>query len=577
MEDQGYRLINDSTRESVERTPPPRQFHYNIDDVDDDKSNVNGDGSSRCLVTANRRKAKAAPERISSGGSARFRMNEKYSNITYDKKAPPLSTEQMHQSSSSRKYPPSKDSSIRESTNKCIENNFDFATISSAKSIAYSLVNPCGPTTKFFKNSNLGNQHPLTPSTAGSSFSDESQSSVGCSLETSPSHEARSSRSVISIAGRSVPPASATDSNAEDGDMIVFVGNQQYQFPSSGGRRSFASNYFLTHRKFRDNFSYVDLSTHSPEEFRNVMDFFENNTTTDAWSNIHWKNISIILPWLVEFEALPLVNAADTFLLHNGVSALVDRGYSGESSNRYQSVSFSSLLSLTQIAFACGLQNTKSYVRRFLRIGLLEPRKQTSNPECGNNQSGEAGEDIELQWSLQDLRVLAQVLQNHDDLREYLWEVAVIIYLPHDLDISDSMGLVSNALFPYLLREGMMQMMIVEGIESSNPTNDNSFLTESSGNSKILGSSFSEHTSCSDTTIPTTPSSRRNSLTDKQLQHYFQSILKHLEKFKAEKEARRSSLVVDQVMTSPGRTHGIRENSCVSTTTSSRGMTTFAC
>jgi hypothetical protein len=589
----------------------PNHRNYYEDDADDDKSNINRDGLHNYGATASRSKTKATPEKliISSDSSVRSRRKEKYSNSIYEKDmVPPSLTEQIRQSSSSRKPPSSNDSNVQESAVKCIENNFDPATIYSAKSIAYSLVNPCGISTTHVVDSNLGHPLPMTPSTVSSSSSDDSQASPGEYLDTCPSISSRRSSKSKSDNGqhaipflgslenrRASPPARSANVNTEDGDMIVFVGNEQYRFPSSGSSVSFASKYFLRQRKQADNFFYVDLSPHSSEEFNIVMDFFEKNTAADTRGSIHWKNLPIFLPWFVEFQALPLMSAVDTFLLHNGLSASGDRGYRGDSGNRYRYVCLSSLLSLTQIAYACGLESTKSHARRLLRKGLLEPRKQTTNPELDSSRLSEVAEDIELEWTLQDLQVLAQIMQTHDDLREYLWEVAVIIYLPHDLDISDSIGLVSNNLFPFLLREGMMQMMIVEGIESTYQTNDSCFNTECSAtsssmsNSKALGSSFSEHTSCSDTTIPTTPSSQRNSLTEKKMQQYFKSIIKQLKKFKAEKEARdimleqpqHNSLVEDEVdeaeKTRPRRGYGASENRSATKASTSRGVTTFAC
>jgi len=529
----------------------------------------------------------------------------------------PSLAEQIRQSSS-RNTPSQYDDHVGTSASKCIQNNFD---ISSAKSIAYSLVNPCGITTSDVVNSNQGDPLPTTPSTACSSFSDESQTSPGEFSDASQSlcsprdikasfHLRRNGKSNGDTAQstasfpsklesfRSFLPVHSTNVNSEDEDIVIFVGSQEYRFPSSGAGMNFASKYFLRRREQAKHFSFVDLSTHSPEEFKIVMKFFEKNPARDAWSNIHWKNLPVILPWFVEFEALPLMSAVDTFLLQNAFSTSGDRGYRADNggNNKYKHISLSSLLSLMEIAFSCGLESTKLHARRLLRRCLLEPRKQTTNPELDiSRDSEQAPEDIELEWTLQDLQVLAKLLKNHDDLREYLWEVAVIIYLPHDLDISDSIGLVSNTLFPYLLREGMMQMMIVEGIESSFQNTDNSFLTESSGtssimgNSKAVGSSFSEHTSCSDATIPTTPSSQLKYLTEKEIHQYLKKIMKQLEKFKAEKEARtniqedqqHNSLVVDETEESQKarsrRGYAGPENPGSTRSRDSRGVTTFAC
>jgi len=624
MEGQGYNLIYDSACDTIERETSPPHRNYYDGDADDDKSKSNKVDIRHYGNASSKIKTKSTPERMSlSGSGVRSRRKENYSNVTREKYTfRPSLTEKRRQSpssSSSSRKPPVEDSHKRESSNVCIQNNFDLATLPSAKSIAYSLANPCGLTTTNAVDSNVGQLLPMTPSTVESSSSDESQTSRGESFETSPSlcspRDRRSSiyqrrsnklksengRNDNLLTGRlesrrSFAFAHSANVDTEDGDMIIFVGNEQYRFSSSGSSMSFASKFFLSQRKQAEHFSYVDLSSHSYEEFKVVMHFFENNSAKDAWSNIHWKNLPVILPWFVEFKALPLINAVDTFLLHNGLSASGDREHRGDNSNKYRCVSLSNLLSLTQIAFACGLESTRSHARRLLRQGLLEPRKQTDNPELDSNRLAELAVDIELEWTLEDLRVLAQILQTHDDLREYLWEVAVIIYLPHDLDISNSVGLVSNDLFPYLLREGMMQMMIVEGIESSYQTNGNSLHTASSvtsvsiiSNNKAVGSSFSEHTTCSDTTIPTTPSIQRNSLTEKEMQWCFQSIIKQLEKFKAEKETRatmleeqqNNSLIVDEVnvihKARPRRGYEGSTNRGATPMSTSRGTTTFAC
>ena len=543
MEGQGYRLAYDSTRDVVDGETSPHRRNYHEDHTDDDFHHH----SSR----KGRSKLKVTPDKMVSS-SARSRRKEK-NNYNIDE-INSLTDQMRH--SSSRKFTSSRDGHISESANQCIQHNFDPATISSAKSIALSLANPCGIDTSSMVNSSTGYLHPITPSTVSSSFSDESYTSYGESLDTSPSlssqREFKSSRR-NNIAKkddsggpeirRSLRSVRITNTSTKDEDTIIFVGNKQYQFPSSRNSMIFASKYFKSKRKEADNLYYVDLTTHCPQDFMTVIGFLEKNSTSDVRGNIHWKNLSVILPWFVEFRALPLTSAVDTFFLHNALPATGDTGHG---------VSLSNLLALTQVAFACGLENTKLHTRRLLRQALLEPRKQSISSESHNSRISDPAEDIELEWTLQDLKVLSQVLQVHDDLREYLWEVAVIIYLPHDLDISNSIGLVSNNLFPYLLREGMMQMMIVEGIESSYQMTDNSFLTESSvasssnlSNGKAVGSSFSEHTSCSDTTIPTNPS-KRIVVTEKEMQHFLGNILQSLQKFKIEKEAR--SLMAEETL-----------------------------
>ena len=537
---------------------------------DDDEDGK--EGKMQSWKMSSRDKTKTTEERrMSSGGSVRSRRKERHSDATGPKK------------SSSKKTPPSLESEIRETANKCIENSFPPAKSYSARSFVHSLANPCGIS---IPDENIGHPEPTTPSTVCSSSSDDnSQTSRGESLET-----ASTSLTGRRESRRPFSPARSTNLITEEGDIIVFVGSQQFRFPLSADPLDFRSKYFWGRRRQADHFLYVDLSAHSPEEFATVMDFFEEDSAADTWNNISWKNLPSLLPWLVEFQAMPLLSAVDSFLLHNGLS---NRWYRGESGNKNRCIGLSTLLSLTEIAFACGLSSTKMHAQKLLRQSLLRPRKQTDASELDSSRLGEAAaEDIELEWTLQDLQLLAKILETNDELREYVWASAVIIYLPHDLDISDSTGLVKNILFPYLLREGMMQMMIVEGLESSYQANDNSMHSSGTSStnlsdSKLVGTSFSEHTSCSDTTIPTTPSERKT-LTDKDLQRHVQNIMKKLTKFQVEKEtnaaaieeAQHNSMLVHERGRSPKsrsrRGHGGADNRSTSASTS-RGLSTFAC
>ena len=469
-------------------------------------------------------------------------------------------------------------------------------------------------------------QQPTTPSTVGSSYSeDDDESQNDNEEEVEPTIESDNKNRPTSM-NRSGPSFSIDDdddvqfpsrfgtgtgtgsdnnnnisndsSNDSGNDVptLLLVGDQEYICPS--GRGSLTSKYFITQRQkilsssssvgtetettttYDDNGNsylykyYVDLSTHSSQEFMFVKNFLEkwdndddDDDDDDDIHNINWNNMHIILPWFVEFQAKPLMNAVDMFLLHNtlwghnnnnnnndGGVMVVGGGNGGDGgdSDNNNITSLSNLLLLTQIAFICELETTKLNARKILRRRLLEPRKQNSEVDDsrdggrveGRGEVG-VGENIELEWTLDDLQTLAQILQSFDDLREYLWEYAIIVYLPHDLDISDSVGLVSNILFPYLLREGMMQMMIVEGIESSFPTSESSFVNNKS-QSTIGSSSFSTtelSTTCSsDTTIPTNPSlsfpKRKTLTTQEEIQHHLHNTIEQLEKFQIEKKMR---------------------------------------
>jgi acyl-CoA reductase-like NAD-dependent aldehyde dehydrogenase len=171
-----------------------------------------------------------------------------------------------------------------------------------------------------------------------------------------------------------------------------------------------------------------------------------------------------------------------------------------------------------------------------------------------------------------------------------LWEYAVITYLPHDLDISDSLGLVKNPLFPYLLREGMMQMMIVESMEapSFNECSSASFHRKTS-------KSFSDATTSSDATIPTAPSAPWRNLSQEEMARHLERTIQHLDKFQKEKDMRTvsedSSTVVDNIggvkkeistntkVNTSSRRHHHRydRTSGKSSSAHSRSQETFAC
>jgi hypothetical protein len=307
-------------------------------------------------------------------------------------------------------------------------------------------------------------------------------------------------------------------------DFTFLVGNKHYRLPSSSA--GLGSKLLKQQNLFdEDGRAFIDLSSHSPQEFQYVLEFLSR---LDVKGRINWHSLPVLLPWFVELQALPQMNEVDMFLLHNALG--------GRSDGTARTINLGNLLKVAKIAYTCGLETTKLQVRRFLRHGLLQPRKHTNNISITYDESGSELEDVELDWSLDDLKNLAELMEHHDDCRNYLWEYAVITYLPHDLDISDSLGLVSNSLFPYLLREGMMQMMIVETMESSsyNEISSASFHRKTS-------KSFSDTTTSSDATIPTAPSSPWRALSQEEMERHLKRTLLHLEKFQIEKELRTSS------------------------------------
>jgi hypothetical protein len=136
-----------------------------------------------------------------------------------------------------------------------------------------------------------------------------------------------------------------------------------------------------------------------------------------------------------------------------------------------------------------------------------------------------------LDWELSDLQLLSSILKEFEDLRVYLWESSLIVYLPHDLNVEDSHGLVSNSLFPYLLREGMMQLCIVQ--QAQTPVDQ----------LRTSGAVSPSPTTSSSTTIPTSFAlERQEKLTQDMLYVLLKSTYEQLEKFHRETEIGLASL-----------------------------------
>lgn len=441
----------------------------------------------------------------------------------------------------------------------CIEKTFDLEA--SAKSFVRGLANPCHPDltdnsktgrkVSAFLSSNdpllhlFGEIHATPPTSSGSS-SDESQSDYESIVVNKPPtltritkgdskgkskyrrwdhfaavpkrQEVHSPVAAENDETMLSPRLSAPPSGC---DLLFLVGNQQYLLSSSS--MGLASKYVSQRKKVASaGLAIVDLSTHSPEEWKVVMEFLMPAAEPQG---INWSNLTIVLPWFVEFQSLALLSEVDSFLLHNLLGGRRD-------GNQGRFINFPNLLKLTKIAIVCGLETTKVQARRFLRQGLLHPRKATAH--TGGLVGGmEEHEDIELEWTLDDLQVLTRMMECYGELRDYLWEYAVIVYLPHDLDVSDPMVLVSNPLFPYLLREGMMQMMIVEGLDAaSSPINElaHKLQKQNLSSSGSIGS---------DTTIPTNPASAVvKQQTRGEIQLHLHRIIQHIEKFEVEKDLR---------------------------------------
>jgi hypothetical protein len=146
---------------------------------------------------------------------------------------------------------------------------------------------------------------------------------------------------------------------------------------------------------------------------------------------------------------LELLGDVDNFLLNASIECQNEKR-----DGKGKGLTSSNLLLLTNIAYRCGLQATKSQMRHSLRARLQEPREDVAT-------ENEEHDNILIQWSLGDLQLLSELLYKYEDMRDSLWESALIMYLPHDLNVTHSHELVGNPLFPYLLREGMLQLAVL--------------------------------------------------------------------------------------------------------------------
>jgi hypothetical protein len=404
-----------------------------------------------------------------------------------------------------------------ERSNVCMQSTFG---LSSTNSIVQQFANPCHPgianvksesedddscwTARNFKSSSSLSQ--TTPPTSGSSSESD---------EDSESNEQQTTYPVIrtSTVGRGKRKSGFIKGGVKMlVSLHVLIGDEVYLLTSTSTGYSAKRLKNPNHMRCDDKNAMLDLSCHSPLEWKLVKDFL--NSRQDSRERIGWQKLPTLLPWFVELRSLPLISEVDTFLLYNVLG--------GRSDGTSRPISLANLLKLSKIAFSCGLETTKMQMRRFLRQGLQHPRKKSRSMSCQP-----VAEELELDWSLSDLRTLADLMASFAECREYLWEDAIIIYLPHDLDISNSMGLVSNPLFPYLLREGMMQMMIVESMEESS-------FSESMHLSRRSDKSFSDTSTASDTTVPTAPS---KNLSEKEIERHLLRVIHNLEKFQTEKDS----------------------------------------
>lgn len=317
--------------------------------------------------------------------------------------------------------------------------------------------------------------------------------------------------SQISVA---MPPTSC--------DLIVAVGNQEFYYSSSILATS--SDYLQSPAVKRnpDNRFYVCFPSQAPNEWLRVVKFLQSGPTGSE--QLTWQSFPTVLPWFSELRLKDLLRDADLFLLETIVVS--------QSDDRSENVAITlqNLLILSDIGFSCSLELTKSQARQWLQAKLIHP--QDSDLDEDGDDTNE--DDVELEWSLQDLQALSQILTKHKDLRDYLWDSSIIMYLPHDLSVDDSEILVSNPLFPYLLREGMVQLSIVQRAQR----------VIEQQRKRTTGSISPTLTSSSETTIPTNhlATVKKQRLTQNLLNVLLQTTQENLVTFQRNKVQRPKSV-----------------------------------
>jgi hypothetical protein len=278
---------------------------------------------------------------------------------------------------------------------------------------------------------------------------------LNTSITSTSSRRPRQKRSEHVVV-KSPPPLSC--------DLVVRVGQQD--FYHSSAVLGYASDYLksqlrLEKQKQRGSYYHIDFSHHRPEQWQVVLEYLQPRSL--GVKQLTWEQVPIVLPWFTQFGLKVLLYDIDKFLLETVVTQC-----QGE-------LTLDNVLLLVRISFECSLVTTQSQARQWLKAMLLDPRykqqKSSSSVKGGehenetddsdhNDNDNDAGSI--LAWSLANLQFLSLILTESDTLREYLWESSMIQFLPHDLAVNDSKTLTKSPLFPDLLREGMMQLCIVE-------------------------------------------------------------------------------------------------------------------
>lgn len=323
----------------------------------------------------------------------------------------------------------------------------------------------------------------------------------------SPSEVTRILRDSWTSDSRPKPPPSC--------DLIVLIGKECF-FYSSGILKG--SSHYLNDDKSVtrdvDGRYYISFPHHSAEEWRPFVGFVQSHLV--GASELSWNIFPSVLPWFVELQMEGLLRESDSFLLHSTI------GYQLNKKENRTLLSVPNVLLIINLAFSLGLESTKARAQCWLKDKLEEYQLLSQPSDSGSHQFN--GPEISLNWSLEDLQLLSELLVKFETLRDFVWESSIIMYLPNDLCVADSYELVGNMLFPYLLREGMMQVVM--------ETTDCSVISVDEQSKQSSRSPSPTPTTASDSTLPTHHLwTTTNLMAQDTLHSYLQTTLDTLNRF----------------------------------------------
>ncbi len=300
-------------------------------------------------------------------------------------------------------------------------------------------------------------------------------------------------------------------------DLIVMIEAEHFFYSSDILNRH---SKYLNNKSVRrdpDGRYYLDFPYHSAEEWRPFVGFIQSHLVRA--SELSWNIFPSILPWFIELQMEAMLLDSDAFLVNT------INGYQVNEQEDENVMSVTNVLLVANIAFSHGFESTKIRSQQWLKAKLQGPQEQLHNSD---HRKLHDDEELTLQWSLEDLQLLSELLLNFEALRNFLWESSIIQYLPHDLNVCDPKKLVVNILFPYLLREGMIQILV--------QANDSTTMTSDEQSKRSCRSS--SPTTEADSKLPIDDVARvaESGLTQDILKNYLQTTVENLDRFHKIKE-----------------------------------------